>query len=207
MRRKAWDAGTGTFTRVRAVLASALLIGVAAVATSAAWSDSEFAASDLAAGTFSLVSRTDTGAFTSHGSGSPATLDWPLAPLFPGESVAGWVQVQSAGSVTGDVLLSGVTLAESVPGGSPAQALRDSLRVRVSATVSADPTPPACTTSTPGVEVTGLNQIPVVPAEQLEADGANTVTFCVVVTLPIDAPAAAQGATLTPTWNFTGSTR
>jgi len=198
--------GAGTFTRVRAVLAGALVFGISSAGVLAAWSDGELARTELAAGTFTLVSRTGLDEFASHGAGGAAALSWPATPLYPGQSKAAWVQLRSAGTVEGQVLLSGVDLSPAPPAGSAAEALRDALVVRVSATTSADPAPPPCTTSTPGVEATGLTQIPAIPALPLEADGSNTVTFCIVVTLPVDAPSAAQGAVLSPTWIFTGST-
>lgn len=207
VRRQVRDHGSGMFTRVRAVLAGALVIGIASVGTLATWSDREYAESAFAAGTFALVSRTDTGEFVAHPVDGAAVLSWPLAPLFPGQSVASWVQVQSTGSVAGDVLLSGVSLAEEPADGSPEAALRDAVVVRVSASASVDPTPPECTTTTPGVEVTGLTTIPAVAAQPVEPAGANTVTFCIVVSLPEDAATTIQGAEVVPTWAFTGSTR
>lgn len=206
MFRQARDRGLKTLTRVQALLACALLLGVGAAGSLASWSDSELAGSPFTAGTFSLVSRTNAGGFAAHPEDAAATLSWTLSPLFPGESTAAWVQVQAAGSVDGDVLLSGVSLSPEPAAGSAEAALRDALVVRASVTSSTDPTPPECNASTPGVEVTGLTQIPVLPAQQVAPAGASTVTYCLVLTLPDDAPAAAQGAVLTPTWVVTGST-
>lgn len=198
--------GLKTLPRVQALLACALLLGVGAAGSLASWSDSEWAGSSLTAGSFALESRTDAGAFAAHPEGAAAALSWTVSPLFPGESTATWVQVQAAGSVDGEVLLSGVTLSPEPAAGSPEEAFRDALLVRASVTSSTDPTPPACTASTPGVEVTGLTQVPVLPAQPIEAAGGSTVTYCLVLTLPADAPAAAQGAALTPTWVITGTT-
>lgn len=206
MTRRGVRDGPGTLTRVRAALASALVVGITSAGVLAAWVDGEFGGAELTTGTFALVSRTDTGPFAVHGGGGAASVDWPLAPLFPGQSTAAWVQVQSSGTVAGTVALSGVDLGETIPDGSAEAALRDALVVRVSASVSADATPPECTTSTPGVEVTGLGQPPAIPAQSLGPAGGSTVTFCIVVTLPEDAPTSTQGASLTPTWVFTGST-
>lgn len=206
VRPRAREPGADVSTRVRALLAGALVLGIASSGTLAAWSDGEFASSGLAAGTFALVSRTDTGAFVAHPEGSAAALAWPLDPLFPGESQAAWVQLQSSGSVSGEVTLTAVSLAEDPAAGSPAAALRDALVVRVSASSADDPAPPECTTSTPGTEVTGLTSVPQVPAQPVESSGGTTASFCIVVTLPEDAPALAQDAQLTPTWVFTGST-
>ena len=206
MRRQARDHGSGTLTRVRAALAGALVIGVASVGTLASWSDREHAGSSFASGTFALVSRTNTGAFAAHPVDGAAELSWALSPLFPGQSAAAWVQVQSSGSVPGSVLLSGITLADDPADGSPEAALRDSLVVRIAASTSADPAPPECTANTPGTEVTGLTQLPVIPAQPLEPGGASTATFCIIVTLPEDASTIIQGAEVVPTWIFTGST-
>lgn len=206
MARRTRDRGLGTLTRVQALLACALLLGVGSAGTLASWSDSEIARAPFAAGTFALASRTDAGAFATHPEADPAALSWTLAPLYPGDSAAAWVQVQSTGSVDGSVTLSGVTLSADPVAGSPEAALRDALLVRASVTSSTDPTPPECTASTPGVEVTGLTQIPVLPAQQVAAAGGSTVTYCIVLTLPLDAPAITQGVALTPTWVITGST-
>ncbi|MFE7844999.1 SipW-dependent-type signal peptide-containing protein [Microbacterium sp. NPDC057407] len=186
------------------MLAAALVGGVAATGVLAAWSAAEFGRADFRAGTFALSSRTTEDPFVRHDAGDPATIAWPTAPLFPGEATAGWVQVQSTGSVPGTVSLSGVDLGDIVPG-SPEEVLRDTLRVRVSAAASPSPTPGACTIGTPGTEVVGLDSVPSLPPEPLQPAGANTVTFCIVLTLPVDAPAAAQSASLTPVWIFSGS--
>lgn len=206
MSRPVRKRGAGTFTRVRVVLACTLVGGVAAAGTLASWSDREFAGSPLTTGTFALVSRADDGPFVPHPADDAAVLSWSLAPLLPGQSTAAWVQVQSSGSVGGDVTLSGVDLAEEPVAGSPEAELRDVLTVRVSATASVEASVPACTTDTAGVEVTGLTTLPTLAAQPVEPAGASTVSYCIVVTLPNDAPSAVQGATLTPTWVFTGST-
>lgn len=206
MRQRVRENGLGISTRVRALLASVLIIGVAATGTLAAWSDGDFGGARFDTGEFALASRTDSGAFTGHGSGSPATLNWSLPALLPGQSTAAWVQIQATGTVEGSVVLSGVGLSEAVPAGSAKAAFRDALTVRVSATVSVGTAPSACTTNTAGSEVTGLTTIPVVPAQPLQPAGGTTVTFCIVITLPVDAPASSQTASLTPTWVFTGST-
>ena len=179
---------------------------MSAAGSLASWSDSELAGSPFAAGSFALASRTDAGAFAAHPESGAAALSWTLTPLFPGDSTAAWVQVQAAGSVAGDVSLSGVSLSPEPAAGSPEAAFRDALLVRASVSASTDPTPPACDASTPGVEVTGLTQIPVLPAQQVEPAGGSTVTYCIVLTLPADAPAVAQGAEVMPTWVVTGST-
>lgn len=205
MIRGAGGTGPRTLTRVQALLACALLLGVGAAGSLAAWSDGEYAGSDVEAGTFGLVSRTVDGPFEAHGEDASATLSWTLSPLFPGESAAAWVQVQGSGSVDGSVTLSGVELAADPAAGSPEAALRDALLVRVAVSSDTDPAPPECTVDTPGVEVVGLTQIPTLPAQQVEPAGASTVSYCIVLTLPADAPAAAQGAVVTPTWVISGS--
>jgi hypothetical protein len=206
MRQQVRENGPGIHTRVRVILASFLIVGIAVTGTLAAWSDPDFSIARFEAGDFALASRTDTGVFIAHGSQSAATLNWPLTALLPGQSKAAWVQIQSTGTVTGSVSLSGVQVAEAIPDGSPKASLRDALKVRVSATVSADAAPSPCTTGTAGTEVTGLTAIPVVSAQPLQPAGGTTVTFCVVVTLAENAPSSVQGIALTPTWIFTGST-
>lgn len=193
----------GAYTKVRALLAAALIGGVASSGVVASWAGSEAATAELRTGSFSLVSRTNSGAFVDHGEGAAAAIAWPTSPLLPGQSLVGTVQIRSAGTVAGAVRLTGVRLGP-VAGGSADAALRDALTVRVSATTSPDGATTDCTASTPGVESLGLGSIPALSSQPLQPAGASTVTYCIVVTLPSNAPSAAQGGQLAPVWVFTG---
>ncbi|MBK0418866.1 hypothetical protein JD276_07450 [Leucobacter sp. CSA1] len=198
-----------TLARVRALLAGALVLGVGGTATLAAWTDEERATATVTAGTFALQSRVGPAPtpWANHTT-TAAALPLSAAGLYPGQSRAAWIQIQNTGSVAGTVNLSGVTFASTPAPGSNHERLRDATRVRISATAAdgAASNAPSCTTSTPGTEVTGLQNVPALTAQPLKAASANTVTYCVVITLSADAPNEAQGGSVTPTWTFTGST-
>lgn len=201
---------TDTFARVRALLAGALVLGIGGTATLAAWTDEERATATVSAGTFALQSRTGPTPLTgwANNTTTPAALPLSATGLYPGQSRAAWIQIQNTGTVPGTVSLTGVSFASAPGAGTNHEALRNAVKVRVSAT-AADGTAsnaPSCTTSTAGTEVDGLQNIPSLTAQTVKAGNANTVTYCVVITLPANAPNEAQGGSVTPTWTFTGST-
>jgi len=191
--------------RIRAVLAGGLVLGVGFTMTLAAWTDQELASSTVQAGTFSVSSRTvQTDPFVSHGAGNPATLQLNATGLYPGVSRAAWVQVQTSGSLGGTVTLTNVSA--SAPGAAD-QALLNAL----TAVIVQVAQPSACTPTTTSatMQPSPLTTVPTgaqLPPAALQGGGANTVTYCVVLTLPSTATTAAQGGTVAPTWTFTGTT-
>lgn len=196
-----------TLTRVRALLIGALVLGVGASATVAAWTDNEFASSQITAGTFSIVSRTASSpTFAAHDTAANAvTLPLNATNLYPGQSRAAWIQITTAGTVPGTMLLTGVAAPTN---GANGNALRDFLEVRIVPTTAAANTTPTCTTTTTGgITYTGIGNVPTtLPAQTLQANGTNVVNYCIIVTVRADAPTNAQGGIVTPTWTFTGTT-
>lgn len=192
--------------RVRTLLIGALVLGFGASATMAAWTDTEFASNQITAGTFSIESRTAAAAaFAAHDTAANAvTLPLNATNLYPGEVRAAWIQIKTAGTVAGTVQLTGVTAPVNDPRGT---ALANALSIRIVPSVAALDTTPACSTSTTGgVTYTGVDTIPILPAQSLQANGGNVVNYCVVVTVPSDTPNSAQGGMVTPTWAFTATT-
>jgi predicted ribosomally synthesized peptide with SipW-like signal peptide len=87
------DARRRRSTRVRAVLAGGLVLGIGAAVTLAAWTDQEFATGTFTAGHLNLVGSTSGTGFTDHASadpGVPATLSFSTAfnNLSPSTTVA-----------------------------------------------------------------------------------------------------------------------
>ncbi|MGO1538230.1 MAG: SipW-dependent-type signal peptide-containing protein [Leucobacter sp.] len=201
-----------TFARVRAICAGALVLGVGATATLAAWTDEEYARSTISAGSFKLESRVAGGGWQEHSAGNPALLPLEasgVGSLYPGQSRAAWIQIRSqSGSVPGTVTLDGVSLANDPdPLVDPHKALGEALTVRIGAGADTG----ACTDSFSGGQVvSGVTNLPVVSPVSLPSS-ATIATFCVVVSLPDDgdgndATNAAQGGEVIPTWLFLGST-
>ncbi|WAA65267.1 SipW-dependent-type signal peptide-containing protein [Microbacterium oxydans] len=191
------------FRRVRALLAGGLVLGVGATMTIAAWTDQELATSTVSAGTFSIVSRSDQGAFASHGP-SETVLTVPLdaAGLYPGVKKAAYVQVQASGTLGGTVNLTAVTVTNNA-GGAPTGAdlaLQNAIKVNIAVVAG----PANCTTG--ATAAAALTAVPALPAQTLTVSPLNTITYCIVLELPADATGTAQGGTVKPTWTFTGST-
>lgn len=195
--------------RIRALLAAGIVLGLGASATLAAWVDTEHATSTVSSGTFGIVSRDGSGAFSEHESPQTA-LVVPLEAtgLYPGQSRAALVQIQASGSVPGTVNITAASATD--PGGNPlsgdAAALRDALSIGVRATSAASENPPACTTdTTPDASVMGIGNLPDLTEASLEAEGGNTVSYCIIVTLDSSAPNNAQGQEVRAEWTFTGT--
>jgi predicted ribosomally synthesized peptide with SipW-like signal peptide len=187
------------------LLIGSLVLGVGATATVAAWTDDEFASGQISAGTFSLVSRSSEAAtFVAHDTSATAAV-LPLAAtnLYPGESRAAFIQIKTSGNVPGSVNLTAVTANAT---GTANLALQTALTVRIVPTSAVGDTPPTCTTATTGGTTGPITSVLALTAMPLQANGANTVTYCVIVTLPTNAASAAQGGIVTPIWTFTGTT-
>lgn len=193
------------FARVRAVLAGAIVLGVGATVTIAAWTDQEHAQSEISAGTFSIESSVDGVQWRDHSAADPAVLPLDATGLYPGQSRAAWISIRSAaGSVPGTVALDDVSLASAPdPDVNPNRALAEALTVRI-ATVTG---PGSCqATLTDGELLTGIDTLPSTTVEAALPSSASVATFCVIVTLPSESPNAAQGGQVKPTWEFVGST-
>lgn len=197
------------FTRVRALLAGALVLGVGGTATLAAWTDEEYATAEISAGTFAMESRTTLAedAWRQHSSEEPAPLQLNAAGLFPGETRAAWIQIRTASeSVPGVVALTGVTNGGGgAPTVNPAKALWEGLAAQIGVVENPD----ACTAAYTGGTHVALGAVPTLeqlPAQQLPGGGAGVVTYCLVVTLSPNTANEAQGGSVAPTWEFTGST-
>jgi len=188
---------------VRALLAGGLVLGVGATMTIAAWTDQELATTTVSAGTFSIASRSDQGAFTSHGPTETAlTVPLDATGLYPGLKKAAYVQVQASGTLPGTVNLTAVTVtnnAGTTPTGADL-ALQNAIKVGVSVVTA----PANCTTA--ATAGTALNVVPTVAAQAVTVTPLNTITYCIVLELPSDASTLAQGGTVKPTWTFTGTT-
>lgn len=190
--------------RARALLAGGLVLGVGATLTVAAWTDQENAKATITAGTFGLSSATRDTPLGSHDGQNAAVLGLDATGLYPGAKKAGWIQIESSGSVAGSVTLSDVAL------GAPAtaekdQKLRDSLTVRVAIVSQAS----ECTKDTTGGAELPLLTVPTaaqLPPVHLAPNGQSDAVYCVILSLSSNAPSIAQGGAIAPVWTFTGTT-
>lgn len=116
MRRHLFRENRSRFTRLRAVLAGGLVLGVGVTATLAPWTDEEHAAGGFAAGTFSIVGSANGTDYRDHPSAPGAALNFTLAPnaMVPGATVYAVYSVKTKiNSVSGSVQLTAHTGNES----------------------------------------------------------------------------------------------
>jgi len=103
--------------RVRAILAGGAVLGVGAVVTMAAWSDSEFVSGAFASGTFNLVGDATGEGFSDHAdSSSAAELAFSITAekLTPGDLVTApfAVALDEGTTYNADVILSSVGVSD-----------------------------------------------------------------------------------------------
>ena len=187
--------------RMRAVLASGLVLGVGAAGTLAVWNDSEHTTTTFTAGQFGIVGAVNGGSFSEHASAGAAASLVFAAPLVstsamaPGNTVYALFSVKTISpSVKGSVQLT----ADSGNGAGLGQYLVYSVRTIGGTTCDG-------TTFGAGTEVVPATQPLTTGAtgsQALQANGANQFNYCFAVTLDVNAPTGAQNATVTPKWVF-----
>ncbi|MFD5598994.1 SipW-dependent-type signal peptide-containing protein [Leucobacter sp. NPDC058333] len=195
------------FTKARAVLAGALVLGVGGSLTLAAWTDTETAQATFTASTFGIIGSVDNGAtYAEHPSTAPAALSFVVAPtaMSPGTTTYSkfLVRTTDATNVTGTASLSAATTTTSTAtnlGGF----LTYGVRV-IAAGATCDSTSFAASTTIlvangSALTVAGTGTSP------LAAAGASPVAYCFAVTLPAGTANAAQGMNTTATWTVTGT--
>lgn len=191
-----------TFTRVRALLAGALVLGVGGTLTLAAWTDTETAQGVFTASKFGIQGSTDGVAFSDHPGTGPAALSFAVTPtaMSPGTTSYARFVVKTLAdtNVTGSLTLSAAT----VTGTGLGSYLRYGVRTipagsACNATTFAAGTVVVATNSALSVSGTGT--------QALAAAGASPVTYCFAVTLPDGTANAAQGLSATANWTLTGT--
>ncbi|GHD04292.1 SipW-dependent-type signal peptide-containing protein [Zhihengliuella salsuginis] len=184
--------------RVRAVLAGALVLGVGATITLAAWTDSEYATSGFTASVFGLVGDSGSG-FAEHPTTATAaqlTFSTGAGAMSPGSIVHGRLDVRTtaASTVGGNVALS-----SSTPGG--ASAITNNLTYRVAVVDTATTCASAAYSGTPVAASSVFSPA----AGTVAAAAGNVRRFCFEVRLATSTPNNAQGQSGTITWQVTGT--
>lgn len=194
---------TGTrWRRARALLASGLVLGVGATVTLAAWNDSEHTAATFTSGEFGIVGATDGVNFTEHpAADSAAALSFQAPPtaMAPGTTTYALFSVRTLNpSVAGTVELA----ADGANAGGLGEYLTYGVRTVTGTTCDAS----TFEGSSSVVVASGSALTAAATGPQsLTADAASAVNYCFAVTLPMSAPNAAQGLTLTAGWEFVGT--
>lgn len=184
--------------RVRALLASGLVLGVGAGATLAAWTDSEHSQATFTAGRFGIVGSTNGTSFSEHSSaGQAATLNFQVSPtaMAPGTTTYALYSVTTLNpSVAGTVNLTAAATNNAGLG----QHLTYGVRTISGTSCNA-------TTYAAGTAVVNAGQPLTAGAagsQTLQANNGNQVNYCFAVTLPQTALNTAQGLSVTARWEF-----
>jgi predicted ribosomally synthesized peptide with SipW-like signal peptide len=189
------------FTRLRAVLAGGLVLGVGVTATLAAWTDEEHTAGGFAAGTFSIVGSTNGTDYSDHPSAPGAALNFTLTPnaMVPGATVYALYSVKTkVESVAGSVQLMAHTDNKN--------GLGAYLEYGVNTITDKTCNAVAFTAGTPVVGPKSKLTTGAVGNTTLAAAGASPVNYCFAVTLPSGTSNEAQGTTLDGQWTFQATT-
>lgn len=204
MRKHVAPARGRNFTRVRAVLAGALVLGVGASVTLASWTDSEYAAGTFTASTFRLESSTATSTWKDS-TPTDASLMVNATSMSPGASQYAWVNIRTtAASTVGGT----VALASSTSSGT----LVPALEYRAVRTTAVGTTCDAAAFSGSPVFIAGSSSTYVSAASMPPSAVASSIApaggelrYCFEVRIQPEAPNSYQGGTGTVTWLFTGT--
>jgi predicted ribosomally synthesized peptide with SipW-like signal peptide len=194
-----------TFTRVRAVLAGALVLGVGASMTLASWTDSEYAAGTFTASTFRLESSTATSTWKDSTSPADASLMIDATSMSPGASQYAWVNIRTtAASTVGGT----IALASSTSSGT----LVPVLEYKAVRTTAVDTTCDAAAFSGSPAFVAGSSSaylpaasVPGSPVASAVTPSSRELRYCFEVRIQPGASNTYQGGTGTVTWLFTGT--
>lgn len=202
-------ASSHAFTRVRAVLAGALVLGVGTTMTLASWTDNEFGSGSFATTKFDVESSINGGtSYADTTSGSPAVLAFSATGMSPNTQRYGNILIRTkAGSVAGVLALGAAVISPS--GTDETTVLGAALRYRVVLSTGAcdataftgSPTwvvGPTASVLTAGAAGT------VAVAAATASPGAAT-GLCFEVSLPSGAANTLQGKTSTALWQVTAT--
>lgn len=197
------------FTRVRALLAGALVLGVGATLTLAAWTDTETARGTFTASTFGIVGSASATAPASAGSyaentaASPAALTFsaPFGAMSPGTTVYSRFAVKTTAvtNVTGKVTLA------AAAGNSAGLGSYLTYGVKIIADSSECNATSYAAGSSAGVDAPKALTVGSAVQQSLAIAGGSPVVYCFAVTLPPGTANTAQGLSATATWTFTAT--
>jgi predicted ribosomally synthesized peptide with SipW-like signal peptide len=216
--------------KVRALLASGLVLGVGAAFTLAAWTDNEWVFGGAGPGndtpgtkTYAMEQNTlapfAEASWTNEPEANGGGLDFTIAAasMLPGDTVYAPFQLRAqAGSEALTVTLAEARQASPVVEPTNSTALYSALVYRAWVGVNAANCTPSgikpASTDLVGSDVDGSQPLNTLGARSfnLPAGVSSTaagapVNLCFAMTLPADAPATLQGKNMVPLWRFTSS--
>lgn len=189
------------FTRLRALLAGGLVLGLGVTVTLAAWTDKEHVAAEFKAGTFSIIGSTNGTDYGDHPSTPGAPLNFTLASnaMVPGATVYAMYSVKTkAASVGGSIQLTAHSGNENGLGAY----LEYDVAMIAGTTCNAAAFAEGTSLVGPKSKLT----TDAATSTTLPAAGAAPVNYCFAVTLPTNAPNEAQDTVLDGQWIFQATT-
>jgi predicted ribosomally synthesized peptide with SipW-like signal peptide len=201
-----------TFTKVRAVLAGALVLGVGATMTLASWTDTEFASGAFATSKFDTQSSIDGSAWADSVSAPGATITFAGTGMSPDTHRYGYVLIRTKpNSVAGTLAFVAPTVTNGGADVSPF--LGSALQYKAIAITAAGCSATTFSTGTPSYIVgtsgayaalaTAGSTGVALPAATASAGAP--VGYCFDVYLPVAADPLLQGKSTTVTWNVTAT--
>ncbi|MCZ7418630.1 MULTISPECIES: SipW-dependent-type signal peptide-containing protein [unclassified Micromonospora] len=202
------SAGSPRFRRIRAVLAGALVLGLGATSTLAAWTDGEYGTGSFAASVFGTESQTASSSWTSHTpAANAAILAFSATAMSPSVSFYAYLDIRTTSTTN---IGGTVTLTSS---SNNSGALLPVLEYRAVRTPSTGTTCSAAAfTGTPtwivGPSYLGVTSIPGPPVSSAitpPSGGTPQLRFCFEVRVQSGANNSYQGTTGAVTWEFTAT--
>lgn len=189
--------------RIKAILSGGLVFGVGATATVAAWTDTEEASGSFEAGRFNIELSVDGTDWK-----NTSTMTFNAGSMYPGQKVYAPVFVRTTANTS-----VGGTLAVSGGGADPQNAFSSALNYRSATRSMPSPSDFVCNEANfpgsgdyvfgNGSTGVALNSSPTAQTTQkLDSAAASVQAYCFEVTLPTNAPNAAQGLSTSHTWTF-----
>lgn len=190
------------FRRIRAVLAGGLVLGVGAATTLAAWTDSEHGTATFTAGRFDIVGSTDGATFSQHPTAPGAILQFSLPAtanaMTPGDTVYTLYSVKTLAPNS----MAGLVQLKSNSANNAGLGTYLTYRVRTISQLPCNATNFGTGTDVPGLSASVPLTASATAAQPIAANGTSQVNYCFAATLPTGTPNAAQGTSLTATWEF-----
>jgi predicted ribosomally synthesized peptide with SipW-like signal peptide len=201
-----------TFTRVRAVLAGALVLGVGTTVTLASWTDTEYTQASFSASRFDTQSSVDNATWADNTAAPGATIAFTGAGMSPNTHRYGYMLIRTKpNSVAGTLTFAVPTVTNG--GTDTAPFLGTALQYRAVAITAAGCSSTTFTSGSPtyvvggpaayvSLATAGPTSVPLPAATALAGAPAG---YCIDVLLPAGADSALQGKSATVTWRVTAT--
>lgn len=196
-------------TRLRAVLAGGLVLGVGAIMTLAAWTDTEYTTGSFGTSTFDTVSSVDTSTFADHATvGTASSLVFSASAMSPGVLFYAPLDIKTTAgtNVAGTVVLTAVSSTGALAPALEYRMVRTTTATTCAAGAFASgtyivgastPTYALVTTAAPS----GGSAI----SSAIVAAGASAIRYCTEIRVAPGSASSYQNKTSDVTWTFTAT--